>query len=389
MVYQVKLVGKITSFASVFALGVVTLWAFGGFEHALSANPPQQQPPVPVTVTTAQKQNVSLTLSAIGTVQAANTAQIRARVDGILESVNFSEGQIVNKGDVLAQIDPRVYKSALAQAKAKLAQDEAQLASDERDLERSEQLGERAYASKQAIDQQRAAVKKGRALILLDQALVESAEVLLSYTNIVAPFTGRIGLRAVDTGNFVRSSETTPIATLTQQQPIYVLFSLPENQLTAVRKASSAGTVAITAYDQDSTQVIAKGELRVIDNQIDTNTGTVRVKAEFANQDNTLWPGQFTPVTIGIANRNDVVALPNPAIQRGPKGLFVWVVNTEKRAKVAPVAIGPTQGDLTIIESGVNPGDLVVVSGQYKLRPDAVVQIEEAKVPAQEKVSAQ
>jgi membrane fusion protein, multidrug efflux system len=387
-VYPVKSVRKIAALALVFAVSAVSFWAFGGVSRFAQSASASKEPPVPVTITTAQKQAVSLTLSTIGTVQAANTVQIRARVDGMLESVNFSEGQIVNKGDLLAQIDPRVYKSALAQTKAKLAQDEAQLASDQRDLERSEQLGERAFASKQSIDQQRASVKKGNALVLLDKALIESAEVLLSYTDIVAPFTGRIGLRAVDAGNIVRASETTPIATLTQHQPIYVLFSLPENQLAAVRKASGAGTVPITAYDQDSTQTIAKGELRVIDNQIDTTTGTVRLKAEFANHDNALWPGQFVPVTIGIASRNDVVALPNAAIQRGPKGLFVWMVNAEKLAKVVPVNVGPMQGDLTIIESGVNPGDRVVISGQYRLRPDAPVQIEETKVPARENVSA-
>lgn len=349
---------------------------------------PKQAPkerPVAVTAAVAQKSDVPVTLNALGTVQAANTVQIRARVDGALEAVNFTEGQIVKKGDLLAQIDPRVYKAALDQAKAKLAQDDAQLTSDTKDLERSEQLGERAFASKQSIDQQRAAVAKGKALIASDKAAIEVAEAQLTYCTIIAPFTGRIGLRGVDPGNLLRASDATPIATLTQHQPVAVLFSLPEAELAALRKAANAGPVPVIAHDPDGAQAIATGELRVIDNQIDIATGTIRLKAEFANEDNALWPGQYAPVTVRLTIRRGVIALPSAAIQRGPKGLFVWIVNEEKHAKMAPVEIGPVQGDLTIVENGVNPGDRVVLSGQYRLRNDTPVIIEEAKVSERER----
>lgn len=341
-------------------------------------------PPTPVTAIVAQPREVPIMLTALGSVQAANTVQLRARVDGTLETVNFTEGQMVKKGDVLAQLDPRFHKAALAQARAKLVQDEAQLASDLKDLERSEQLGERAFASKQSIDQQRAAVAKGRALIDADKAFMEAADTQLAYSTITAPFDGRMGLRNVDPGNIVRANDVAPIATLTQHQPVFVVFSVPENQLTAVRKASQAGTVLVTAFDPDSNQPLGAGELRVIDNQIDTTTGTLRLKAEFPNADNALWPGQFVPVSVRMSIRRDAIALPNPAIQRGPKGLFVWVAGEDRKAAMAPVQIGPVQGDSTLIESGINAGDRVIVAGQYRLKPGALVQIEEAKVSARE-----
>ncbi len=354
------------------------------FTGSLAPQKGRARPPVMVRAVIAQKQDVPITLSALGTVQAANTVQLRARVDGTLESVNFTEGQIVKKGDVLAQIDPRLYKAALDQARAKLAQDQAQLASDEKDLERVEQLDERNYVSKQSIDQRRAAVEKGKALVASDKAAIDSAETQLAYTTITAPFAGRIGLRGIDAGNFVRASESAPIATLTQHQPIFVLFSLPENQLAPVRTAMAAGVVPVTAHDQDTSQTIASGELRVIDSQIDASTGTVRLKAEFANEDSALWPGQFVPVTVRIAVRRDVVALPNAAIQRGPKGLYVWVVGEDKKARMADVETGPVQDDLTIIEKGVKPGERIVVSGQYRLKPGGDVQAEDPKVSARE-----
>ncbi len=354
------------------------------FTSSTAPKKARTRPPVAVTSTIAKKQDVPITLSALGTVQAARTVQLRARVDGTLESINFTEGQMVKQGDVLAQIDPRLYKAALDQAKAKLAQDQAQLGSDEKDLERAEQLNERAYASRQSIDQRRAAVEKGKALVASDKAAIDSAETQLAYTRIMAPFSGRIGLRGIDAGNFVRASESAPVATLTQQRPIFVLFSLPEARLGALRKAMQAGTVRVTAYDQETKQPVATGALRVIDSQIDTSTGTMRLKAEFANEDSALWPGQFVPVTVAIAIRQDVVALPNAAIQRGPNGLYVWRVGEDRIARMAPVEAGSEQGDLTIIESGVKPGDRVVVSGQYRLRPGAVIRAEDPKVSARE-----
>jgi multidrug efflux system membrane fusion protein len=317
-------------------------------------------------------------------VQAASRVQIRPMVEGPLEKVPFNEGQEVKKGDVLAQIDPRVYKAALDAAKAKLAQDQAQLDSDRRDLERSSSLAERSYTSKQTVDQQRAAVAKGEALVEADKAAILSAQVQLDYTTITAPFDGRLGIRVVDPGNIVRPSDTLPIATLTQHQPISVLFSLPENQLVTLRKAMAEGEGEIFAYDQDGNNEIASGKLQVVDNQIDPQTGTVRLKAEFANKDNALWPGQFVPVKIRIMMRHDIVALPSAAIQRGPEGLYVWVVGGDKKAKMAPIKTGPVQDDKTIVESGIRPGDRIITAGQYRLQQNSVVQFEEPKVSATE-----
>jgi membrane fusion protein, multidrug efflux system len=359
-------------------------WYAAGQKQAADEKPARGQAPVAVSVMSASREDVPLFLSALGTVQAANTVQIRPMVEGPLQKVAFAEGQEVKKGDVLAIIDPRLYQAALDQARAKLAQDQAQLDSDRRDLERNMQLAERSFASKQVVDQQRAAVVKGEALVESDKAAIQSAQVQLDYTTITAPFDGRMGLRGVDAGNIVRPNDATPIATLTQHQPISVLFSLPESQLAQLRKATGSGRGEIYAYDQDGVGRIASGKLQVVDNQIDPQTGTIRVKAEFANEDNALWPGQFVPVKIGIAVRENVVALPGAAIQRGPEGLYVWVVGPDKKAKMAPVRTGPTQDDKVIVESGISPGDRIITAGQYRLQPNSAVQFEEPKVSATE-----
>ena len=340
--------------------------------------------PVAVSVMTANKEDVPIFLSALGSVQANNTVLIRPMVEGPLDKVAFTEGEEVKKGDVLALIDPRIYQASLDQAKAKLAQDQAQLDSDRRDLERNTTLAERSFASKQVVDQQRAAVAKGEALVEADNAAIHSAQVQLDYTTITAPFDGRVGIRGVDAGNIVRPTDTTPIATLTQHQPISVLFSLPENQLAQLRKAQAAGRGEIYAYDQDNNARIAIGKLRVVDNHIDPQTGTIRLKAEFPNEDNALWPGQFVPVKIGITTRENIVALPSVAIQRGPDGLYVWVVGPDKKAKMAPVKTGPTQDDRVLVESGIAPGDRIITAGQYRLQPNSSVQFEEPKVSATE-----
>jgi multidrug efflux system membrane fusion protein len=308
--------------------------------------------------------------------------QIRPMVEGPLQKVAFIEGQEVKKGDVLAQIDPRLYQAALDQAKAKLAQDEAQLDSDRRDLERNTALAERSYASKQIVDQQRAAVAKGEALVESDKAAIQSAQVQLDYTTITAPFDGRVGIRGVDAGNIVRPTDANPIATLTQHQPISVLFSLPEFQLGQLRRAQSEGRGEIYAYDQDGNAQIATGRLQVVDNQIDPQTGTVRLKAEFPNQDNALWPGQFVPVKIRVMVRDNIVALPSAAIQRGPEGLYVWVVGHDKKAKMAPVTTGPAQDDKTVVETGISVGDRIITAGQYRLQSNSVVQYEEPRISA-------
>jgi membrane fusion protein, multidrug efflux system len=373
---------KVLLFLALLAAGA--FWMFWPVKEEANQKAARQPAPVAVSVVSAQREDVPIFLSALGTVQASNTVQIRPMVEGPLDKVPFTEGQKVKKGDLLAQIDPRMYQAALDQAKGKLAQDEAQLDSDRRDLERNTTLAERSYASRQIVDQQRAAVAKGEALVEGDKAAIQSAQVQLDYTTINAPFDGRVGIRGVDAGNIVRPTDTTPIATLTQHQPISVLFSLPENQLQQLRKAQEEGRGEIYAYDQDGNAQIATGKLQVVDNQIDTQTGTIRLKAEFPNESDALWPGQFAPVKVRIAIRRDIVALPSPAIQRGPEGLYVWLVTPDKKAKMAPVKIGPAQDDKIIIESGVAPGDRIITAGQYRLQPNSPVQYEEPKVSSRD-----
>lgn len=383
---MIRLVWKFFLFVAVLAGGV--FWWVSSPEKAPEQRAGRAAAPVAVTVMPVYKQDLPIFLPALGTVQAANTVQIRPRVEGTLESVAFGEGQTVKKGEVLAKIDARFYQAALDQAKAKLAQDTAQLESDRRDLARDEQLADRAFTSKQQLDQRRAAVAKGEALVEADEAAVEGAQVQLDYTTITAPFDGRIGIRGVDAGNIVRPGDTTPIATLTQHQPINVLFSLPENQLSQLRQAMQAGNVAVTAHDQDTDAELASGTLQVVDNQIDPATGTIRLKAEFENKDNALWPGQFVPVKLRISLRQNVIALPTSAVQRGPDGLYVWVVGPDKKAKMTEVKTGPVQDDKTVIENGIAEGERVVITGQYRLQPNSVLQYEEPKVSSSDDASA-
>ncbi len=340
-------------------------------------------PAVIVSATPAMARDVPVLLSGIGTVQALNTVQIRSRLDGTLDRVNFEEGQQVKQGDVLAIIDPRLYQAALDQSKAKLAQDQAQLLSDEKDLERSRQLSQQRFASQQSVDQLTAKVGVDRALIEADQAFIRTAETNLSYTTIAAPFPGRVGLRAVDPGNIVKANDTSAfIGTLTQQHPIGLVFTLPEAQLSAIRDAQRAGDVPVIAMDQEGKKPVAKGKLQVIDNQVDQTTGMIRLKAVFDNQDDVLWPGQYTPVQVQVGFRKNAVTVPTAALQRGPNGLFVWIATPEMRAGMAPVETGPAYEGVTVAQKGLKEGDLVIVSNQYRLQPNARIELHTPPVAA-------
>ncbi len=367
----------------------VALLAVAGIAAYISYVAPQPKPKAPlvqivaVSTVTAIRRDVPILHSGIGTVQALNTVQLRSRVDGTLDKVNFQEGEQVQKGDVLATIDPRLFQAALEQAKAKKAQDMAQLVSDQKDLERSKQLSEQKFASQQIVDQQTAKTGVDRALIASDDAAIQTAETNLSYTIIKAPFPGRIGLRSVDPGNIVRANDaTTYIATLTQQHPIAVVFTLPEDQLSAVRGAMREGDVPVMAYDQDGNTQIAKGKLQVIDNQVDQTTGTIRLKAIFDNKDDALWPGQYTPVKVMTAVKKNVLTVPAAAIQRGPAGLFVWVAKPDDRAVMVPVEAGPTYEAVTVIEKGIEAGDQIITSNHYRLQPNSKIKADAEPVAA-------
>jgi len=344
---------------------------------ALMAEPspnhaPQAAPaPAAIAVATvpARMRDVPVLLSGIGAVEAFQIVQIRSRVDGTLDRVNFTEGQLVKKGDVLAIIDPRLYRAALDSARAKLSQDKAQLASDEKDLSRSVQLSTQRFASQQTVDQLTAKVDIGRALVQADEAAIRTAETNLSYTTITAPFDGRIGISSVHAGNIVRANDQTFIAELTQVDPISLVFTLPEARLPLVREAQKAGPVSVIALDHDAKEPVARGKLSVIDNKVDQTTGTIRLKATFDNRNDALWPGQYAPVLVEAGVRRNAVTVPTAAVQRGPNGLYVWIATPERRAQMVAVETGPSHDDETVIAKGATEGDLVIVSNHYRLRP--------------------
>jgi membrane fusion protein, multidrug efflux system len=305
--------------------------------------------------------------------------RIYSQVDGKLQEVLFTEGQYVKKGDVLVKIDPRLFQAALDQAKAKKAQDEAQLIGAEKDLVRAKALALKNFGSQQTVDQQQAKVDQFKASIAADEAAIVTAQTQLDYTTITAPSDGRMGIRLVDPGNLVRASEAGAIATLALTRPAAVIFTLPARHLDALRDALARGPVEVTAFDQDNRQVLSRGTLLLIDNFIDQATATMRLKAMFPNDDERLWPGAFVNGRVLLETRSNVLAVPSPALQRGPQGLFVWTVTANNIAEPRPVVVGPVSGDLTIITSGLNDGERVVTDGQYKLQTNASVTVTSEK----------
>jgi multidrug efflux system membrane fusion protein len=330
---------------------------------------------VPVSVATASRQDVPIYLTGLGTVQALFTVAIHAQVDGKLQDVLFKEGQRVNRGDVLAKIDPRLYQAALDQAKAHKAQDEAALIAALKDLERFHTLVAKNAETQQNLDLQQAKVDQTKASIDADDAAIETAQTNLDYTNIVATNDGRMGVRMVDPGNIVHASDQAAIAILTQTEPITVTFTLPAQNLDDVRDAMARGTVDVAAYDRNNARLLSSGTLTTIDNLIDPTTATFRLKATFTNADEKLWPGEFVNARMLVDTRKDVVVIPPLAVQRGPHGLFTWVVKQDNTVEPRPIQTSATSGDSTIVASGVNDGERVVIDGQYKLQTNSLVTI--------------
>ncbi|MBX9823869.1 MAG: efflux RND transporter periplasmic adaptor subunit [Xanthobacteraceae bacterium] len=342
---------------------------------------------VPVSVASATRKNVPIYLTGLGTVQATYTVGIHSQVDGKLQDVFFKEGQHVKKNEVLAKIDPRLFQAALDQAKARKAQDQATLIGLQKDLDRFKTLGAKGFDTQQNIDQQQAKVDTTRATVAADEAAIETAQTQLDYTDIRAPTDGRMGVRLVDPGNVVHASDQGAIAMLVQTKPAATLFTLPAQTLDAVREAMARATVEAVAYDRDNRNVLSVGTLQTVDNMIDQATATYRLKASFANADEKLWPGEFVNVRILVNTRTDAVVVPNTAIQRGPKGQFVWVVTPQNRATPKPVQTGPSVGDITVVESGISGSDHVVTGGQYKLKTNAPVSVTDKPQPADDEGS--
>lgn len=367
------------------AFGCYKLYQFETSKTAaVSANRAMMMKPrsIPVVASTAYRGNMPVYLQGLGSVTAFNTVTVKARIDGQLTSVNFKEGQYVNEGDLLAEIDARPYQVALDQAQANLAQAKGNLAKDQAALrdaqvnyQRDKDLYKDQIIAKQQLDTQlatadqfRGSIEADQAAIASDQAAIDSAKLNLVYTKITAPISGRIGLRQVDAGNMVHATDATGIAVITQLQPIAVIFNLPEDQLQPVLKKLNQGAkLRAAAYDRDNTQQLAEGQLLTVDNQIDQTTGTSKLKAVFPNTNLALFPNQFVNVRLWLDTQRGATIVPAVAIQRGPTGTFVYLVQSDNTVSVRAVKVGMSVGNNVSIEDGLQPGDRVVVDGAEKL----------------------
>ena len=336
----------------------------------------QRPPPIPVPVSAAvaQRQDVPIYLTGLGTVQAYNSVIVKSRVDGQIVKINFSEGKDVRTGDVLVEIDPRPYEAALSQAQANKLKDEAQLENARLDFERLSNLIKTNAVSKQQLDAARALLGQLEATVKADQAAIDMAQTQLDYTKIRSPIDGRAGTRLIDIGNVVRTTDTGGIVTINQLNPIFVNFALPADSLSPVRARLKQGDVPVTAQDSNLVD-LSTGTLSVIDNQVNAATGTVTYKATFANGDEVLWPGQFVNVRVELEVRRDVLALPVRAVQQGPDGPFVFVVGPTRVVDKRTIKVGLLNKSTAIVDAGLQPGEIVVTDGQYRIQKGAQVDI--------------
>ncbi len=338
-------------------------------------------PAIPVVAVPAHQGDMPVYLSALGTVTAYNTVTVKGRVDGQIVNVAFKEGQTVKEGDLLVEIDPRPFEVQLAQAQGQMARDQAQLDVAKRTLQRNRELLDQGIIARQMYDDQQATVGQFEGAIKVDQAMIDQAKLQLTYSKVTAPISGRIGLRLVDVGNVVHANDERGLLVITQVQPISVLFTVPEDDLRAVLEKSATGAaaggtpLAVEAYDRAGQKKVATGTLQSTDNQIDPATGTTKLKAVFANDDQALFPNQFVNVRLLLDTEKNAVIAPGAAVQRGKDGTFVYVVKQDQTVEVRPVAVGPSAGGETAITTGLAPGEQVVTDGVDKLRAGAAVKI--------------
>ena len=349
---------------------------------------------VPVLVATVERRDMPILLDGLGTVQAFNSVTIKTVVDGPLIAVNFAEGQMVRKGDLLVRVDPRSYQAAYDQVVAKKAQDEALLANARADLVRYQKLVSNNYTSAQQSDTQKALVAQYEAQVRQDQAQIDAARTNLDYTSIVSPLDGRTGVRQVDQGNIVHAGDATGLVVITQLQPIFVMFTLPQQSLPAVAKAMAAGQATVVATPQGGSRsaVLDTGVLTVLDNQVDSTTGTIKLKAQFPNRDSKLWPGGFVGVRLQVDTQANAVVVPPAAIQRGPRGSFVYVVGADNTATRLEIKTGYEDERYAIVSDGLKGGEKVVTDGASRLTDGVKVTIAEppsdAPPPRRERPSA-
>jgi multidrug efflux system membrane fusion protein len=340
---------------------------------------------VPVTVAPVTKADFPVYLGGLGTVQGFNTVLVRTRVDGQIDKIAFKEGQLVNQGDLLVQIDPRPFQAALDQAKAKKAQDEANLGNANLDLQRFTKLGE--FATRQQTDTQRSTVAQLTAQLAADDAAISNAQTQLDYTTVKAPISGVAGLRQVDVGNIVNASTQTGIVTIAQIEPIAVIFTAPEDQLPYINEAQSTQPLKVIALTTDGKKTLSDGTLSVINNQVDTTSGTIRLKAVFDNKNHALWPGQSISTRLLMKTLKDATVVPDDAIQHGTDGLYAYAVNQDNKAELRKLKVSYSIDGRSVVDDGLSPGQQVITAGQYKVQPGTLVSTAVASSePAQPKV---
>jgi multidrug efflux system membrane fusion protein len=358
---------------AVVAIGGYAAWQYYAASKARQANADKPRAPAAVPVKTAavEKTDFPVYLTGLGNVQGFNTVVVRTRVDGQINHIAFTEGQYVKQGDILAEIDPRPFQAALDQAKAKKSQDEANIANANRDLQRYTQLGD--FATKQQTDTQRSTVQQLTAQIAADDAAISNAQTQVDYATIRAPITGVTGFRQVDQGNIVNASTQTGIVTIAQVEPIAAVFTAPEEQLPQIKAALAVAPPKVIAMTTDGKRVLSTGTLALVNNQVDTTSGTIRLKGVFDNKDHALWPGQSIATRLLVNTLKDATVVPDDAIQHGTDGLFAYTVNQDNKAELQKVKVAQSIDGRTVIDSGLTPGQQVIVSGQYKVQAGITV----------------
>jgi multidrug efflux system membrane fusion protein len=351
-------------------------WQRFGADHGLQAQNAQKgaapaRTAVPVTIAPVEKADFPVYLLGLGTVQGFNTVVVRTRVDGQIEKIAFKEGQLVKQGDLLVQIDPRPFQAALDQAKAKKAQDEASLANANLDLQRFTRLGE--FATRQQTDTQRSTVAQLTAQIAADDAAIFNAQTQVDYTTVKAPISGVAGLRLVDVGNIVNAATQTGIVTIAQIEPIAVIFTAPEDQLPYIKEAQSAQPLKVIALTTDGKKTLSDGFLSVINNQVDTTSGTIRLKGVFENKDHALWPGQSVSTRLLVTTLKDATVVPDDAVQHGTDGLYAFSVNQDNKAELRKIKVTKSMDGRSVVDEGLSPGQQVITAGQYKVQPGTLV----------------
>jgi membrane fusion protein, multidrug efflux system len=371
--------------------GLIALRARGARQATGGASPARspdvQARPVSVSATRVERRDVPIFLDGLGNVTAFKTVTVKTQVDGRLDQVLFREGQAVRQGQVLAQIDPRPFQIQLHQAEGALARDEAQLKNARLNVERDRQLVAQKLIAQQQLDADVALAGQLEGAVQVDKAAIETARLNLDYARITAPLDGVTGIRVVDPGNVVHASDPNGIVVITQLDPIAVLFTLPQDQLTPVAEQLARGRMSVEAYSRDGSTLLGKGQLALIDNQINQATSTIRLKAIIPNPRRLLWPNQFVNVRLRLTTQAGALVMPATAVQRGPSGIFVYVIGSDSTVALRPIVLGSTQGDVAIVARGVQEGERVVVDGQNQLRPGSRVAPREAGRPGGPKVA--